>query len=193
LALKNWIINICVVVFFITAVEMILPSNSLKKYAKFVLGLILITVLMNPILKLFDKNFDISTYLQTASSSIESKSNTADLKKYKDNSLKDTLSAFESNLQTSIQDKLKAKYLDKQFKAQVSAAFDDQTDSFSVSTVKVGVMDGTVEKIQKVVIGQNSESVSSDTIDTDATAVSIKQFLGSQLNLDPSKIQVYKY
>lgn len=180
-------------VFFITAVEMILPSNNLKKYSKFVLGLILITVLMNPILKLFDKNFDINTYLQTASSSIESKSNTVDLKKYKDNSLQNTLDVFKTNLQTSINQKLKEKYLDKQFKAQVSAVFDDKSDNFIVSKVKVGVMDGTVEKIKKVVIGQNSEVVNSDVNATDALSVSIKQFLGTQLNLEPSKIQVYKY
>nr|WP_307897887.1 stage III sporulation protein AF [Clostridium botulinum] len=30
---------------------MILPNNSIKKYAKFVLGLILITVVINPIIK----------------------------------------------------------------------------------------------------------------------------------------------
>lgn len=172
---------------------MVLPSNNLKKYSKFVLGLILITVLMNPILKIFDKNFDINTYLQTASSSIESKSNTTNLKKYKDESLKNTLDVFKTNLQTSINQKLKEKYSDKQFKAQVSAVFDDQTDNFTVSAVKVGVMDGTVAKIQKIVIGQNSELVSSEANATDATSVSIKQFLGSQLSLDISKIQVYKY
>ena len=172
---------------------MVLPSNNLKKYSKFVLGLILIIVLMNPILKIFDKNFDINTYLQTASSSIESKSNTTNLKKYKDESLKNTLDVFKTNLQTSINQKLREKYSDKQFKAQVSAVFDDKTDNFIVSAVKVGVMDGTVAKIKKIVIGQNSELVSSETNATDATSVSIKQFLGSQLSLDISKIQVYKY
>ena len=39
--LRNWIISICTAVIFITAVEMIMPNNSFKKYAKFVLGLIL--------------------------------------------------------------------------------------------------------------------------------------------------------
>jgi len=177
----------------ITAVEMILPSNNLKKYSKFVLGLILMTVLMSPILKLFDKNFDINTYLQTASSSIESKSNTANLEKYKDSSLQDTVNAFKTNLQTSIAKQLKQKYLDKQFKVEVSATFDDQTDNFNISKVKVGVMDGNVEKIKKVVIGDNSNLVSSDANADDATSISMKQYLGSQLSLDTSKIQIYKY
>jgi len=172
---------------------MILPSNNLKKYSKFVLGLILMTVLMSPILKLFDKNFDINTYLQTASSSIESKSNTANLEKYKDSSLQDTVNAFKTNLQTSIAKQLKQKYLDKQFKVEVSATFDDQTDNFNISKVKVGVMDGNVEKIKKVVIGDNSNLVSSDANADDAASISMKQYLGSQLSLDTSKIQIYKY
>ena len=46
--LKVWITSICTAIFFITAVEMILPDDSLKKYAKFVLGLILITVVISP-------------------------------------------------------------------------------------------------------------------------------------------------
>lgn len=49
--LRAWIVNISTVVLFITAVEMLLPDNSLKKYSKFVLGLILITVLINPLIK----------------------------------------------------------------------------------------------------------------------------------------------
>lgn len=172
---------------------MILPSNNLKKYSRFVLGLILITVLMNPILKLFDKNFDINTYLKTAESSIENNNNTIDLQKYKDSSLADTVIAFKTNLQTSITQKLKEKYSDKQFKVEVDAVFDSQIDNFNVNLVKVGVMDGTVQKVKKVVIGKDSDYANSDANVDNATAASIKQFLGSQLNLNQSKIQVYKY
>jgi stage III sporulation protein AF len=174
---------------------MILPNNNLKKYSRFVLGLILISVLMNPITKLFDKNFDINTYLRTAANSIETNNNTnnIDLQKYKDSSLQDTLNAFKTNLQTGIQQKLNEKYSDKQFKVEVNASFDSQTDNFNVSLVKVGVMDGTVQKIKKVVIGKESDFANSDANTTDATTSSIKQYLGSQLNLSQSKIQVYKY
>ncbi len=60
--LKVWVTNITIAIFFITAVEMILPDNSMKKYAKFVLGLLLIVVIINPIIKIFDKDFNISAY-----------------------------------------------------------------------------------------------------------------------------------
>ena len=38
---------------FMTAIEIIAPDNSMKKYIKFVLGLILISVMINPIIKFF--------------------------------------------------------------------------------------------------------------------------------------------
>ncbi|WML35311.1 stage III sporulation protein AF [Clostridium sp. OS1-26] len=72
-ALREWLIGICTAVFFITAVEIILPDNSLKKYAKFVLGLILITVFINPLIKVFDRNFDINTYTSNAIQSFDAK------------------------------------------------------------------------------------------------------------------------
>ena len=42
---------------------MILPDNNMKKYAKFVLGLILIVVIIKPIIKIFEKDFDFNSYL----------------------------------------------------------------------------------------------------------------------------------
>ena len=64
--LKVWVTNITIAIFFITAVEMILPDNNMKKYAKFVLGLMLIVVIINPIIKIFDKDFDLNSYSSKA-------------------------------------------------------------------------------------------------------------------------------
>ena len=48
--LKDWISDICVSILFMTAVELVLPENSIKKYSKFVLGLIFIVVVINHII-----------------------------------------------------------------------------------------------------------------------------------------------
>ena len=53
-ALGKWIVTICVAIFFATAVQMILPDNSLKKYCNFVLGLIVFVVMISPIVNLFN-------------------------------------------------------------------------------------------------------------------------------------------
>ena len=52
--LKEFVITLVTTMILITAVELIAPDNSMKKYLKFVLGLILIVVILNPILKFFN-------------------------------------------------------------------------------------------------------------------------------------------
>ena len=59
-ALGEWIITICVAIFFTTAVQMILPDNSLKKYCNFVLGLIVFVVILGPIVKIFNEDLQIN-------------------------------------------------------------------------------------------------------------------------------------
>ena len=51
--LNNFVITLVATIIFMTAVEIIAPDNSMKKYIKFVLGLILISVMINPIIKFF--------------------------------------------------------------------------------------------------------------------------------------------
>ena len=48
--LNNFIITLVATMIFMTSIEIIAPDNSMKKYIKFVLGLILISVMINPII-----------------------------------------------------------------------------------------------------------------------------------------------
>lgn len=57
--LKNIVITLVTILIFISAVELISPNNKMKKYIQFILGLILITVILNPILQ-FISNGDKS-------------------------------------------------------------------------------------------------------------------------------------
>ena len=54
--LKDWVSDICVTILFMTAIELVLPENSIKRYAKFVLGLIFIVVVINPIINFVNQD-----------------------------------------------------------------------------------------------------------------------------------------
>jgi stage III sporulation protein AF len=191
-ALKEWLINICTAVFFITAVEIILPDNSMKKYAKFVLGLILITVFINPIIKVFDKNFNINTYTQNAIESFNKNKYEGDLKQYEQKDKQNTLDLFKLNLQTNCEKILKEKYPDSNYKVQVDAIYDDKNNNLIIKDVKVGVKDGLVEKIAKVTIDAETKSVNnSDNVDSKKSD-SIKQYISDELSVSKDIIQVYK-
>jgi stage III sporulation protein AF len=191
-ALKEWLINICTAVFFITAVEIILPDNSMKKYAKFVLGLILITVFINPIIKVFDKNFNINTYTQNAIESFNKNKYEGDLKQYEQKDKQNTLDLFKLNLQTNCEKILKEKYPDSNYKVQVDAIYDDKNNNLIIIDVKVVVKDGLVEKIAKVTIDAETKSVNnSDNVESKKSD-SIKQYISDQLSVSKDIIQVYK-
>ena len=49
-SLKGLVTTLTSMLVFIGAIEIIAPDNKMKKYIKFILGLILITVILNPIL-----------------------------------------------------------------------------------------------------------------------------------------------
>lgn len=190
--LREWIISICTAVFFITAVEIILPDTSMKKYAKFVLGLILITVFINPIIKIFDRNFDINVYTANIVKDFDKKKTENEFKQYKEKNLNTTLEVFKLNLQTSCEKKLKEKYPDSNYKVQVNASYDSENDKLMIKDIKVGVKDGSVEKIKKIKIGDDAKSVNNtDNMDNEKST-DIKKYLSNELNVSKDVIQIYK-
>lgn len=56
--IKEWITNIILFVLLATVIELLLPNTKLEKYVKMVVGLLLISIILSPILKLFSEDFD---------------------------------------------------------------------------------------------------------------------------------------
>ena len=135
--IKSWIINIGCTIFFITAVEMILPDNSLKKYSKFVLGLILITTIINPILFLLYGDFNNSAYVNKIYNELQINSSVSNIQKYKQNNIESTLKVFEDNLKISCEKILKDKYNNFNFSAQVSAEYNKNSSEFQIKEIVI--------------------------------------------------------
>lgn len=57
--LKTWVVNIVVVIFFIAFIEILLPTSNMKRYINMILGLLIIIVLINPIIKLMSSDINI--------------------------------------------------------------------------------------------------------------------------------------
>lgn len=136
-SIKNWIINIGCTIFFITAVEMILPNNSMKKYAKFVLGLVLITVLIGPILKLFYGDFSNSAYANEILDQIQTGNISGNIEKYQEVNIQNTLKTFEDNLKLSCEKILKEKFTQYNFVAEIVAEYDKQSSEFHIKNISI--------------------------------------------------------
>ena len=146
--LKIWVTNITIAIFFITAVEMILPDNNLKRYAKFVLGLMLIVVIINPIIKIFDNGFDLYSYSNKAISYMESGAVDIDTKKYKDINIQKTSENFKKNLEIQCVTNLQEAYPENKYNADIEIVYDDKMGIFTINKVEIEIVDKGIKKIK---------------------------------------------
>ena len=51
--IKEWVTNIILFILFATVLDMVLPNSKFQKYTKMVVGLLLISIILTPIFKLF--------------------------------------------------------------------------------------------------------------------------------------------
>lgn len=190
--LKNWIISICTVVIFITAVEMLLPNNGFRKYVKFVLGLILITVLINPILKVFDRGFDINEYVSKTVSYVDDKGYKNSVQDYKKDTMTNTLTTFKLNIEKACEVKLKENFPNNSYKVEATVDYEKDNEIAYVKSLKVGIKDGSIDKIKKVVISTKGNV--SDSVQTlnDERSRLVKEFLSKELKLPNASIEIYK-
>lgn len=188
---KGWITNVCTAVFFITAVEMILPDNKMKKYAKFVLGLILITVLINPLVMYLNKGDDISTFINQSNNIFSNISTEMDSQKYKSQSIENTLNVFRQNIENLCEEKLKKEYAKGNYKVKAEVNYDEKNEEFTIKGISIGVSNGSIEKVQKVEIKANSEHSSSGRVPSEMSK-EIKEYLSKELQLSKDIISVYK-
>ncbi|MCI1943748.1 stage III sporulation protein AF [Clostridium luticellarii] len=193
-SLREWLTGICTAVFFIIAVEMILPENSMKKYCKFVLGLILITVFINPIIKVFNRDFNITSYTEKAMESFErdfgTKKSSSEFDEYKKKNISDTIDTFETNLKTSCEKNLEEKYPGEKYEVKVGAEYDEENNTVCIKNIDVRVQDGTVEKVKKVEIGNDTAAVDNVKPENSEKASKIKTYLSQELNVSEDIIHV---
>ena len=191
-ALKVWVTNITVAIFFITAIEMILPDNNMKKYAKFVLGLMLIVVIINPIIKLFNKDFNFSSYSNKATSYMESNTVVTDVKKYKEINLVNTTNNFKENLEKQCIANLDEAYPEQQYNADIVIIYDDKNGVFNIKKVEIGIVDKGVEKIRKIEINTKSVNAAKGNILKGEQGDKIKRLLSNKFKISGNIITVYK-
>lgn len=83
--------SIIIAILLITIIEMLLPNNSNKKYVKIVSGIYLIVTILNPFLKLFNKDFKLDVFENLESIETSSYITNSNLQKYYITSLRETI------------------------------------------------------------------------------------------------------
>lgn len=189
--LKGFVITLVTTMILITAVELIAPDNSMKKYLKFVLGLILIVVILNPILKFFNvgenelKN-SISSYEKNLKEKESDNDINVDSNKLREES-------FKNNFNRNCENILKNEFKDMEFKCEVDCNIDFKGVKFDISSINVYIKDKKVKKVvnvEKVEIDTSKESKKKENKNKEYKDV--VNFLKSELEISENKINIYK-
>lgn len=189
--LRGFVITLVTTMILITAVELIAPDNSMKKYLKFVLGLILIVVILNPILRFFNvgenelKN-SISSYEKTLKEKESDNDINVDSNKLREES-------FKNNFNKNCENMLKNEFKNMEFKCEVDCDVNFKGVKFDISSINVYIKDKKGKKVvnvEKVEIDTSKESKKKENKNEEYKDV--VKFLKSELEISESKINIYK-
>lgn len=187
--INNFVITLVATIIFMTAVEIISPDNSMKKYIKFVLGLILISVMISPIVKFFT---DGEQELVSAIKNYESVFYEGTTNENEDSISKSQIESFKNNLNSNCDNLLKEKFLDKEFKSNVECEIDLDNMTYSIESLEVGVKDGGIKLVDNIKIDINEES--EEAVSNDGSVENeeeIKNYLSEVFKIPTEKIKLY--
>lgn len=188
-SLNQFVITLVATMIFMTAVDIIAPDNSMKKYIKFVLGLILITVMINPIIKFFTGGEQevINTIKKYENMMYEG----VNIKEKEDIS-EQKIESFRSNLNSNCDSLLKNEFSNKEFKSNVECNLNLDNMTYSIDSLEVGVKDKGIKIIDKIKININGESEeASSNEETIENEKEIKNYLADVFKIPVEKIKLY--
>ncbi len=189
--LKELVTTLVTALIFITAIELISPNNSMKKYLKFILGLVLITIILNPIVKIISNGqnniYDSISDYEEVFSNYKNEVKSSAENELKDGGLKKQ--AFEENFNKNCESLLKSQYPNKKFKSDVECIVNFNTMIFDIKKIKIGISEKSVSKIKKVIINKSDKSYEDNQ---NSQYKEIVTFISEQLDIAKEKIEVYK-
>ena len=186
--IKSFIETLVTIIILFSAIELISPNNSMKKYIKFVLGLILIVVMLNPIIDFFTEGEDkivstIKEYEGILSTDTETSSDVAASNEVED--------VFIENLNKNSATELAEKFPDYKFVCDIDCNIDLNNFSYDISHAKISISTNTiqeVEKIEKVEISNDNKTNSHAYSDDEQKILS---YVSNMLGISEDKIEIY--
>lgn len=210
--IEKFILNLSSILVFMTAIEIIAPENSMKKYIKFVLGLILIAFMINPIVYFASNGQNIVTKkISEFQNDIDKESVKTSIKGNTSTENKVLVDSFKKKFEDNLCDLLKDKFNNNTFDCTLTGNVDIDNNKFKVDKINIFVTkkaDGnkkdnsnninnneieSVKKIEKIDVGDSSNnSLSTVTDDTDKFLTEIQDYVKENVQIDKDKI-VVKY
>ncbi len=141
----------CIIV--ITIIEMLLPNGKNKKYVTFVSSMLLIIIIINPIITLFNKNLNLDDILKNEEKILATNEYASKMEYAKEKSIKET---YQKVLKEDIITRLEENgYIVK----NVSVVIDEDTYNPIQMELQIEHDDGDIEKVVIDVSSNQSENI----------------------------------
>lgn len=188
--IKGFVITLVTMLILISAIELISPENSMKKYIKFVLGCILIAVMISPLINFLGDGEEllvskIDSYLSMPKEDIEVSSS---FEESQDTRSEVVLNNIEDNLNRL----LKEQYNDSDFNVKIQGNIDMDNIEYSIEKIEVGVKDSGILNVEKIVINEEESTEVSTNSENVKNKQEIIEFLKDTLKISEDKISVYR-
>ncbi|MBS5948795.1 MAG: stage III sporulation protein AF [Clostridium sp.] len=188
--IKGFVITLVTMLILISAIELISPENSMKKYIKFVLGCILIAVMISPLINFLGDGEEllvnkIDSYLSMPK---EDKEVSSSFEESQDTRSKAVLNNIEDNLNSL----LKEQYSDSDFNVKIQGNIDMDNIEYSIDKIEVGVKDKGILNVEKIVINEEESTEVSTNSENVKNKQEIIKFLKDTLKISEDKISVYR-
>ena len=195
--LKSFAATLTTILIFMSAVEIIAPDKKFKKYISFVLGLILISTILNPIVQFItngEKNVleGIENY-KTVFSAEQNKVNVDGTMSYEGNRDNEDArkQAFMSNFNKNCESILENHFKNIKFKADVECDVDFNNINIDIKKLKIGIRDSKVKKVQKVEIGNNKNEQADEKYKLKQEYKDVVRYASDELEIAEEKIEIY--
>ncbi|MGL5354053.1 MAG: stage III sporulation protein AF [Clostridium sp.] len=189
--IRSFIVTLVTTLILMTAVELIAPDNSIKKYINFVLGLILISVMLAPIILFFSSGEtkiinEITKYEDGIAKTVTSDQS--------DVSRKQNDEQFKKNLNKKCEEALQEKFKGKEFVSDITCEINIKEMSYSIEKVRIGVKDNSIKTVKKIEIDSfsSSEALASKNNDVEINGgEDIRDYLEGILKVKGDDIELY--
>lgn len=184
--LKSWITTIVTLIIFLTLAELILPENSIKKYSKFVIGVIVILNILVPVFKLFDKSFNLEANISVFEKKYEPILNNKENASQLQNKMKETtINEFKEKLKENIEKDVLKNTGKKISVKRIDVNTQFGSDEFgSINYIELKKEDSSdIKPVEKVVIGNNNSNNIYENKDKDIVNYITKSYRISEENI----------
>lgn len=158
--LRNWIMNITVIIIFIMFLDTIIPNNAMKRYINVVVGLLIIVVVIKPFVFVKDYADSFNSEFLETSSYLEQKGSAGDSTEISKFQSQMAVEIFENNLEKQIL-KVVNNCINSNYK-EVSVDLEVERDSESkdfgnIKSVSVNLSNDekAVIEVDKIRVGAN--------------------------------------